>query len=63
MGANMARRLKECGFPIAAVFDVNAAAAQALGQELGCPDASDLKLVTALSDVIITVVTDDRAMK
>jgi 3-hydroxyisobutyrate dehydrogenase len=63
MGANMARRLHECGHPIAAVFDLNTAAAQSLAQELGCPQASELKLVTALSDVIITVVSDDQAMK
>ncbi len=63
MGANMARRLKECGFPIAAVYDVNAATAQALAPELGCVAAEELKVVTALSDVIITVVSDDQAMK
>jgi 3-hydroxyisobutyrate dehydrogenase len=63
MGANMARRLKECGFPVAAVFDANPAAAQSLAQELGCVAADELKIVTALADVILTVVTDDRAMK
>src|SRR5262245_38144445 len=65
MGANMARRLKECGYPIAAVYDVNTAAAQSLAQELGggCVAADQLKVVTALSEVIITVVTDDKAMK
>jgi len=63
MGANMARRLKDCDFPIAAVFDANPAAAQSLAQELGCVAADQLKVVTALADVIITVVTDDRAMK
>jgi len=63
MGANMARRLKETGFNIAAVYDVNADIAQALAQELGCVAASDLKAVTALSDVVITVVSDDKAMK
>ena len=63
MGANMARRLKDCGYVIAAVHDLNAPAAQALSRELGCPHADDLKVVTALSDVIITVVTDDKAMK
>src|SRR6187402_3357089 len=63
MGANMARRLQECGYPVAAVFDVNTAAAQALAQELGCVAADQLKVVTALSDIIITVVTDDKAMK
>ena len=63
MGANMARRLKECGFPVTAVFDANTAAAQSLAQELGCVAADQLKVVTALADVILTVVTDDRAMK
>lgn len=63
MGANMARRLKECGYPIAAVYDVNAPAAQSLATELGSVAADQLKVVTALSDVIITVVTDDKAMK
>jgi len=63
MGANMARRLKECGYSIAAVHDINTAAAQTLAQELGCVAADQLKVVTALSDVIFTVVTDDKAMK
>ena len=63
MGANMARRLKECGWPITAVFDVNTRAAQSLAQELGGTAAGDLKAVTALADVVFTVVTDDPAMK
>ena len=63
MGANMARRLKEVGYAIAAIYDTNAATAQTLAQELGCTAADDLKAVTALSDVIITVVSDDKAMK
>ena len=63
MGANMARRLKECGFPITAVFDANADAAQTLASELGCVAADELKTVTAQADVILTVVSDDRAMK
>src|SRR5882724_8351408 len=63
MGSNMARRLKESGYEISAVYDVNTAAAQALAQELGCQAAGQLKEVTKPSDVIITVVTDDKAMK
>jgi len=63
MGANMARRLKECGCEIAAVYDVNSAAAQSLAQELGCQAADRLQQITQLSDVIITVVSDDKAMK
>ncbi|MGA2244753.1 MAG: NAD(P)-dependent oxidoreductase [Verrucomicrobiota bacterium] len=63
MGANMARRLRECGLPVAAVFDANATAAKSLARELGSVAADKLAAVTALSDVIITVVSDDRAMK
>ncbi len=63
MGGNMARRLKECGYEVAAVHDVNRAAAQALASELGSRAVEELKEVTSLSDVIVTVVTDDKAMK
>jgi 3-hydroxyisobutyrate dehydrogenase len=63
MGANMARRLKECGFEISAVFDLNPATAKSLADELGTKQAENLKEVTKLSDAIITVVSDDRAMK
>lgn len=63
MGANMARRLKEVGYPVTAVYDMRAASAQTLAQELGCEACSTLARVTALADVIITVVTDDQAMR
>jgi len=63
MGANMARRLKEAGHPVVAVYDVNASVAQALAPELGAEACADLRQVTKLSDVIFTVVTDDKAMK
>ena len=62
MGANMARRLKDVGYSIAAVYDVRPASAQELAAELGTTHATTLAQVTALSDVIITVVTDDAAM-
>ncbi len=62
MGGNMARRLKEQNFKVTAVYDVNAAAAQALAQELGAKPAKT-ETGDELSDVIITVVTDDAAMK
>ena len=63
MGANMARRLKESGYTIGAVYDMNTGAAQALAQELGTTAAQKLQEITKASDVIITVVTDDKAMK
>lgn len=62
MGSNMARRLKDCGYPVTAVYDVRADAAAALAQELGGRAASTLAEVTESADVIITVVTDDKAM-
>ena len=63
MGANMARRLKDRAFHITAVYDTNRAAATSLAAELGCAAAQDLSEVTAESDVIFTVVTDDNAMR
>jgi 3-hydroxyisobutyrate dehydrogenase len=63
MGSNMARRLKESGFEIAAVYDINNDAALSLAQELDTIPADQPRLVTKLSDAVITVVTDDKAMK
>ncbi len=61
MGANMARRLKDCGHVITAVYDVNRPAADALAQELGCAVPTKLAEVTAAADLIFTIVTDDPA--
>src|SRR5215213_9327318 len=62
MGANMARRLKEVGYSVSAVYDVRKEAAAELAKELGAEACETLARVTELSDVIITVVTDDKAM-
>jgi 3-hydroxyisobutyrate dehydrogenase len=63
MGANMARRLQESGFQVTAVHDLRRKQAQALAAELGCEAPARLSAVTALADVIITVVTDDASME
>src|SRR5438270_5211984 len=63
MGANMARRLKDRKFNVTAVYDSSRKAATDLAGELGCAAAQDLSEVTAESDVIFTVVTDDSAMR
>ncbi len=63
MGANMARRLHDLKYKVAAVYDVNAAAAEALAAELGANACRKLAEVTAHCDVVFTVVTDDAAMK
>jgi 3-hydroxyisobutyrate dehydrogenase len=63
MGANMARRVKDQGFHVTAVYDAQHAAATALAQEIGSFASPSLGEVTAAADVIITVVSDDAAMR
>jgi len=63
MGVNMARHLKDRQFQITAVYDIDRAKATSLAAELGCAAAQDLSQVTAESDVIFTVITDDNAMR
>jgi 3-hydroxyisobutyrate dehydrogenase len=62
MGANMARRLKDQGFEITAVFDARRENAETLAAELGCPAPSTLAEVTPGAEIVITVVSDDEAM-
>jgi 3-hydroxyisobutyrate dehydrogenase len=61
MGANMARRLKEAGYVVSAVYDTRRDAAETLAKELACAAPETLAEVSEASDVIITVVTDDKA--
>jgi 3-hydroxyisobutyrate dehydrogenase len=63
MGANMARRLNDVGTSVSAVFDVDRARARELAAEIGAIAPETLAAVTAASDVIVTVVTDDDAMR
>jgi 3-hydroxyisobutyrate dehydrogenase len=62
MGANVARRLKDVGYPVTAVYDLDRSRARALADELGTMAPQTLESVTVASDVVITVVTDDAAM-
>jgi 3-hydroxyisobutyrate dehydrogenase len=62
MGANIARRLREIGYDVTAVYDVNAGAAQELAAELGASAPEALAGVTAAAETILTVVSDDAAM-
>ena len=55
----MARRLKERGFHVTAVFDRNRQVATELATEIGAAASQHLSDVTAESDVIFTVVSDD----
>ena len=61
MGGNMARRLKDTGYTVTAVYDVHAPSAAELAKEIGAKHVTKLADVTAAADVIFTVVTDDAA--
>ncbi len=63
MGANMARRLKDCGYMISAVYDAHRPSATSLAEELGCAAPETLAEVTSVADVIFTVVTNDASMR
>lgn len=64
MGANMARHLQlDCGYDVTAVYDINKDAAGELASELDAENCETLAGVTAAADVIITVITNDDAMR
>jgi 3-hydroxyisobutyrate dehydrogenase len=63
MGANMARRIKDIGYGLVAVYDSVAEQADLLGQELGCAVCTIPAGVAEQANIIFTVVTDDSAMR
>lgn len=63
MGSNMALRLHEVGFRVSIVHDVRPEAARQVARQTGASVARTLADVTALSDVILTVVGTDREME
>ena len=63
MGANIARRLRDVGYAVTAVSDVDRARAEELGAEVGAAVPPTLAGVTAAADVVLTVVSDDAAMR
>jgi 3-hydroxyisobutyrate dehydrogenase len=63
MGANIAQRLKDVGYDIAALYDVRPEVAAEAAKVTGGEATASLARVTELSDVIITVVSDDAAME
>lgn len=63
MGANMARRLNDQNYRIAAVQDRHTEASESLAHELGSEAVASPARVAELSDIVITVVSDDAAMR
>jgi 3-hydroxyisobutyrate dehydrogenase len=62
MGSNMARCLKDRGYSISALFDINQSVASELAQEIGSTAYHKLADVSAYADIILTVVSNDQAM-
>ena len=63
MGANIARHLNDEGFQVTVVYDVSSERSQELAKEINATAANTLSQITSLADYIITVVTDDSAMR
>ncbi len=63
MGAGIALRLNDVGYEIATVYDAYAPSAEAVARETGARIATELARVTKTCHVIVTVVTDDAAMR
>jgi len=63
MGANIARRLKDVGYKIAAIYDIRPDVTKEIAAEVGAEGCPTLSRITELSDTIVTVVTDDDAMR
>ncbi|ALA58746.1 NAD(P)-dependent oxidoreductase [Nitrospira moscoviensis] len=63
MGANMARRLKEQGYALTAFYDSHHPAALSLASELQAQAAHTPAEVAKASGIVITVVSDDAAMR
>jgi 3-hydroxyisobutyrate dehydrogenase len=63
MGGNMARCLNDKGYNVAAVFDINAEVTASLAAEVGATACDSLAAVTAASDIVLTIVTNDAAME
>ena len=63
MGANMARRLHELQYPIVALYDADPQRAEGLAMELQCEATPTPARLAGLANTVITVVSDDGAMR
>ena len=63
MGGNMARCLSDKGYNVAAVYDLNSEVAASLATEVKATACANLAAVTAASEIVLTIVTNDAAME
>lgn len=62
MGANMARCLNDKGYNVSCVLDVDRGVSATLADEVSAVSCERLSELTAGSDIVLTVVTNDAAM-
>ena len=63
MGSNMAKRLKDLGYRMTAIQDCHNESAEIIARDLGCEAVLSSAQVAERSDIILTVVSDDTAMR
>jgi len=63
MGGNMALCLNDKGYQVTAVYDINQSVTEELAKEVNATACTSLPEVTAASDIILTVVTNDAVME
>lgn len=63
MGGNMARCLNDKGYNVAALYDLNSEVTASLATEVNATACANLAAVTAASEIVLTIVTNDAAME
>ena len=63
MGANLARRLKDEGYTLSAVYDIDSKKSKALAGELCCTCAATPAEAAESSNTVFTVTSDDASMR
>lgn len=63
MGANMARRLHDCGYQVTHLYDINRQLTESLASEIKAQAADSLDQIASHCDIVLTVVTNDQAME
>ena len=63
MGSNMALCLHDRGYNVTAAYDVDEGRSKELAERIGCEAAASPAAVAEASNTVVTVVTDDAAMR
>jgi len=63
MGGNMAKCLNDAGYDVSVVYNLDTAVAEEVAKEVNAQVADNLPTVSSMSDVVITVISDDQAMR